>query len=202
MTGSVGTRSMRAMVLASAGQAARARPSSRTRAAARARCCCACSPAASAAPTCTSSTASSRSPKLPLVPGHQIVGEVGWSAAARAGDRVGVPWLGWTCGECRYCRAGRENLCDRARFTGYDLDGGYAELCVADERFCFPIPDGYPDLAGGAAPVRRADRLPVAPARGRRREARALRLRRRRAHRLPGRACAGAARCSPLTRAG
>ena len=85
-------------------------------------------------------------PKLPLVPGHQIVGRVerGGERFA-AGDRVGVPWLGWTCGECRYCRSGRENLCDRARFTGYDLDGGFAELTVADERFAFPIPDGYPD---------------------------------------------------------
>jgi alcohol dehydrogenase, propanol-preferring len=88
-------------------------------------------------------------PKLPLVPGHQIVGTVA-GAGERAerfatGERVGVPWLGWTCGECRYCRGGRENLCDRARFTGYDLDGGYAELAVADERFCFPIPEGYPD---------------------------------------------------------
>jgi propanol-preferring alcohol dehydrogenase len=78
-------------------------------------------------------------PKLPLVPGHQIVGE------AADGRRFGVPWLGWTCGVCRYCTSGRENLCDRARFTGYDVDGGYAELAVADERFCFPIPDGYPD---------------------------------------------------------
>jgi propanol-preferring alcohol dehydrogenase len=88
-------------------------------------------------------------PKLPLVPGHQIVGTVleGGEGAERfaAGQRVGVPWLGWTCGECHYCRSGRENLCDRARFIGYDLDGGYAELAVADERFCFPIPDGYPD---------------------------------------------------------
>src|SRR6266508_4215207 len=67
------------------------------------------------------------------------------------GRRLGVPWLGWTCGECRYCTSGRENLCDRARFTGYDLDGGYAEWCVADERFCFPIPDGFEDLA--AAPL-------------------------------------------------
>jgi alcohol dehydrogenase, propanol-preferring len=88
-------------------------------------------------------------PKLPLVPGHQIVGTVA-GTGERAdrfapGDRVGVPWLGWTCGECRYCVSGRENLCDRARFTGYDLDGGYAELAVADERFCFPIPAGYPD---------------------------------------------------------
>lgn len=88
-------------------------------------------------------------PKLPLVPGHQIVGRV-LSAGAGAerfatGDRVGVPWLGWTCGECRFCRSGRENLCDRARFTGYDRDGGYAERAVADERFCFPIPAGYPD---------------------------------------------------------
>jgi propanol-preferring alcohol dehydrogenase len=85
-------------------------------------------------------------PKLPLVLGHQIAGEV-----VRGGDRfapgarVGVPWLGWTCGECRFCRSGAENLCDRARFTGYDLDGGYAELAVADERYCFPIPDAYPD---------------------------------------------------------
>jgi len=67
------------------------------------------------------------------------------------GDRVGVPWLGWTCGECRYCRAGRENLCDRARFTGYQIDGGYAEYTVADERFCFPVPSGYSDV--DAAPL-------------------------------------------------
>jgi alcohol dehydrogenase, propanol-preferring len=88
-------------------------------------------------------------PKLPLVPGHQIVGTVvgvGEEAQRFAeGDRVGVPWLGWTCGECRYCLAGRENLCDRARFTGYDIDGGYAKLAVAAERFCFPIPEAYPD---------------------------------------------------------
>ena len=85
-------------------------------------------------------------PKLPLVPGHQIVGEVLRSGSRfQAGDRVGVPWLGWTCGECRYCLAERENLCDRARFTGYDLDGGYAELVVADERFCFRVPDAYAD---------------------------------------------------------
>lgn len=88
-------------------------------------------------------------PKLPLVLGHQIVGTVR-AAGERAerfavGDRVGVPWLGWTDGECRYCLSGRENLCDRARFTGYDIDGGYAELVVADERFCFAIPTGYPD---------------------------------------------------------
>jgi propanol-preferring alcohol dehydrogenase len=68
-----------------------------------------------------------------------------------AGDRAGVPWLGWTCGECRYCRAGRENLCERARFTGYDLDGGFAEYAVADARFCFPLPAGYPDVQ--AAPL-------------------------------------------------
>jgi alcohol dehydrogenase, propanol-preferring len=88
-------------------------------------------------------------PKLPLVPGHQIVGTVAGAGEGAErfaiGERVGVPWLGWTCGECRYCRSGRENLCDRAKFTGYDLDGGYAELAVADERFCFPIPEGYPD---------------------------------------------------------
>jgi len=84
-------------------------------------------------------------PRLPLIPGHQIVGE------AADGRRLGVPWLGWTCGRCRYCTSGRENLCDRARFTGYDLDGGYAEWAVADERFCFPIPDGFGDLE--AAPL-------------------------------------------------
>jgi propanol-preferring alcohol dehydrogenase len=88
-------------------------------------------------------------PKLPLVPGHQIVGTVieAGEGAERftAGQRVGVPWLGWTCGECRYCLSARENLCDRARFTGYDIDGGYAELVVADERFCFPIPESYSD---------------------------------------------------------
>jgi propanol-preferring alcohol dehydrogenase len=88
-------------------------------------------------------------PKLPLCLGHQIVGTVvglGEGAERFAiGERVGVPWLGWTCGECRYCLSGRENLCDRARFTGYDVDGGYAELAVADQRFCFPIPGGYSD---------------------------------------------------------
>jgi propanol-preferring alcohol dehydrogenase len=85
-------------------------------------------------------------PKLPLVLGHQIVGEVVAGGTRFAvGERVGVPWLGWTCGECRFCLAGQENLCDRARFTGYDLDGGYAELAVADERYCFPVPAGYPD---------------------------------------------------------
>lgn len=88
-------------------------------------------------------------PKLPLVPGHQIVGTVvglGKGAERFApGDRVGVPWLGWTCGKCRYCRSGRENLCDRARFTGYDRDGGYAELAVADERFCFALPEELSD---------------------------------------------------------
>ena len=91
-------------------------------------------------------------PKLPLVQGHQIVARVleGGERHA-AGDRVGVPWLGWTCGECRFCRSGRENLCDRAVFTGYGRDGGFAQLAVADERFCFPIPEGYPDLQ--AAPL-------------------------------------------------
>ncbi len=94
-------------------------------------------------------------PKLPLVLGHQIVGiveEPGPGAGRHAaGSRVGVPWLGWTCGECAYCRSGRENLCRRARFTGYDVDGGYAEAAVADERFCFAIPASYPDLQ--AAPL-------------------------------------------------
>jgi propanol-preferring alcohol dehydrogenase len=95
------------------------------------------------------------SPKLPLVPGHEIVGVVAAVGADvdrfAVGDRVGVPWLGWTCGACGYCRAGRENLCDRARFTGYDLDGGFAQLAVADQRYCFSIPAGYDDVA--AAPL-------------------------------------------------
>jgi alcohol dehydrogenase, propanol-preferring len=91
-------------------------------------------------------------PKLPLVLGHQIVARVaGGGERFAPGQRVGVPWLGWTDGDCRYCRSGRENLCDRALFTGYNLDGGYAEHLVADERFCFPLPDDYEDLQ--AAPL-------------------------------------------------
>jgi alcohol dehydrogenase, propanol-preferring len=94
-------------------------------------------------------------PRLPLVPGHQIVArvlEAGEGAERfQPGDRVGVPWLGWTDGVCRYCTSGRENLCVRAEFTGYDRDGGYAERAVADERYCFPVPEGYPDLQ--AAPL-------------------------------------------------
>jgi propanol-preferring alcohol dehydrogenase len=94
-------------------------------------------------------------PELPLVLGHQIVGTVAESGAGaerfRPGDRLGVPWLGWACGACRFCRSGRENLCPEARFTGYHRDGGYAELAVADERFAFLLPEGYPDLQ--AAPL-------------------------------------------------
>jgi len=94
-------------------------------------------------------------PKLPLIPGHQIVGAVAsfGSCADRfvTGARVGVPWLGYTDNSCRYCLTGRENLCDDARFTGYQIDGGYAEYAVADHRFCFPIPEGCPDLQ--AAPL-------------------------------------------------
>jgi len=94
-------------------------------------------------------------PKLPLVLGHQIVGEVEEAGPGveglAPGERVGVPWLGWTCGECRYCRSGRENLCPRARFTGYQIDGGYAEFALADARYCLPIPEAYPDLQ--AAPL-------------------------------------------------
>jgi propanol-preferring alcohol dehydrogenase len=83
-------------------------------------------------------------PKLPLVLDHEIVATVlEGGTAFEPGTRVGVPWLGWTCGACRYCRSGNENLCDRARFTGYNLDGGYAQEAVADERFCFPIPESY-----------------------------------------------------------
>jgi propanol-preferring alcohol dehydrogenase len=87
--------------------------------------------------------------KLPIVPGHEIVGTVVETGANvtrfRPGDRVGVPWLGWTCGECDYCRSGRENLCDRPRFTGYQIDGGYAEMALADQRYSFAIPAGYSD---------------------------------------------------------
>ncbi|HEU4648858.1 MAG TPA: zinc-dependent alcohol dehydrogenase family protein [Gemmatimonadales bacterium] len=94
-------------------------------------------------------------PKLPLVLGHEIVGRVverGPGATRFAlGNRVGVPWLGWTDGTCRYCRTGHENLCDHARFTGYQIDGGYAEYTVADERYCFPLPTEYDDVA--AAPL-------------------------------------------------
>jgi propanol-preferring alcohol dehydrogenase len=94
-------------------------------------------------------------PQLPLIPGHEIVGtvvELGASVSRfKIGERVGVPWLGWTCGQCRYCDHGAENLCDLARFTGYTLDGGYAEYTVADQRYCFPIPDFYSDAE--AAPL-------------------------------------------------
>lgn len=94
--------------------------------------------------------------KRPIVPGHEIVGTVvaagpGAAPGVGAGARVGVPWLGWTCGSCEACRAGRENLCAGARFTGYQLDGGFAEYALADARYCFPIPEGYPDLQ--AAPL-------------------------------------------------
>jgi alcohol dehydrogenase, propanol-preferring len=95
------------------------------------------------------------SPSLPIIPGHEIVGTVvsagAQSARFSTGDRVGVPWLGSTCGICRYCKSGRENLCDSARFTGYTLNGGYAEYAVANERFCFPVPPSYDNIS--AAPL-------------------------------------------------
>jgi propanol-preferring alcohol dehydrogenase len=94
-------------------------------------------------------------PKLPLIPGHEVIGTVaavgGGTPAATLGERVGVPWLGWTCGACPYCRSGQENLCDRAEFTGYTRDGGFAEYLVADHRYCFPIPASYSDV--NAAPL-------------------------------------------------
>jgi propanol-preferring alcohol dehydrogenase len=90
-----------------------------------------------------------RDARLPLVPGHQIVGVVervgAGVAGIAAGMRVGIPWLGWTCGVCRFCASGRENLCERARFTGFQIDGGFADLCVADARYCFPLPEGMSD---------------------------------------------------------
>jgi alcohol dehydrogenase, propanol-preferring len=94
-------------------------------------------------------------PKLPLIPGHEIVGTVtrlgNDVSRFKIGERVGVPWLGWTCGACIYCQGGQENLCNQAKFTGYTLDGGYAEYTLADERFCFPIPNSYSDAE--AAPL-------------------------------------------------
>ncbi|MCX6647175.1 MAG: alcohol dehydrogenase catalytic domain-containing protein, partial [bacterium] len=94
-------------------------------------------------------------PKLPLIPGHQIVGsvvEVGENVReAKVGDRVGVPWLGGSCGQCSFCKTGRENLCSQAKYTGYQIEGGFAEYTVANERFVFPIPDRYPDIQ--AAPL-------------------------------------------------
>ena len=94
-------------------------------------------------------------PRLPLVLGHEIVGTVVQTGSGASdfplGQRVGVPWLGWTDGTCRYCQRGQENLCPEAKFTGYTLDGGYAEYTVADQRYCFPLPEGYPDLQ--AAPL-------------------------------------------------
>ncbi len=94
-------------------------------------------------------------PKLPIVPGHEIIGRVVASGegveAFAAGERVGIPWLGWTCGECRYCRSGQENLCPSARFTGYQIDGGFADYTVADARYCFPIHGDYSDAE--AAPL-------------------------------------------------
>ena len=96
-----------------------------------------------------------RNPKLPLVMGHQVVGtvdELGEKVDGHSeGDRIGVPWLGGSCGHCAYCEEDRENLCDEPRFTGYQIDGGFAEYCIADARFCFPIPEGYSDLQ--AAPL-------------------------------------------------
>lgn len=94
-------------------------------------------------------------PKLPLVPGHEIVARVLACGAdvqhLSPGTRIGIPWLGWSCGGCAHCRAGRENLCEQARFTGYQIDGGYADRVVADARFCFALPDAYDDLH--AAPL-------------------------------------------------
>ncbi len=94
-------------------------------------------------------------PKLPLVLGHEIIGRVVERGEGvdhfAIGDRVGIPWLGWSCGECHYCRSNRENLCDRARFTGYTIDGGYADYTVADQGYCFSIPESYSDVQ--AAPL-------------------------------------------------
>ncbi len=121
-------------------------------------------------------------PKLPLILGHQIVGRVeeideemregperpnsrgtGTAATFAIGDRLGIPWLGWTDGDCSYCRCGRENLCDNARFTGYTIDGGYAEFTVADARYCFHLPERYDDVEVAPLLCAGPDRLPLLP---------------------------------------
>ena len=140
-------------------------------------------------------------PKLPLVPGHEIVGTVAKLGERverfKPGDRVGVPWLGLTCGKCPYCISGRENLCDFARFTGYTLDGGYADFMLADERYCFPIPAGYSDaeaaplLCAGLIGYRSLVMAGDGAAAGN------LRLRRCGPHHRPGRPTSRAERCSP-----
>ena len=159
----------------------------RCRAAARGRASCSSGSAraASAAPTCTSSTASSPTRSCRWSPGTRS------SARPRTAAGSACPGSAGPAATCRYCTSGRENLCDRARFTGYDLDGGYAEWAVADERFCFPIPEGYGDLE--AAPLLCAGLIGYRALRlaGDARAARPLRLRRRRAHRRPGRALGG-----------
>ena len=122
----------------------------RSRSRAKDNCSCASAPARFAALTFTSSMANCRIRNCRLILGHQIVGqveEIGEENSNFAiGDRVGIPWLGWTDGDCAYCRSGRENLCDNARFTGYTIDGGYAEFTVADARYCFHLPDRYDDV--------------------------------------------------------
>jgi hypothetical protein len=135
--------------------------------------------------------------KLPLVLGHEIVGDVIACGAAvtrfSPGDRVGVPWLGATCGICNYCTSGRENLCDDARFTGYHLDGGYAECALADERYCFALPAAYSPAEAAPVAVRRFDRLSRAHDGGRRAHDRHLWVRRCRPHRGAGCALPGTA---------
>src|ERR1700751_254130 len=147
-------------------------------------------------------------PKLPIVPGHEIVGRVAAMGAGVAGlaigERVGVPWLGSTCGVCPFCRSGRENLCDRPLFTGYTRDGGDATRALADARYCFPLPERRGGARSCAVLMRRPDRLAQLP-HGRRRRgdrrrgdgptgARPLRVRRRRPYSGPDRGGAGAAR--------
>ena len=145
-------------------------------------------------------------PKLPLIPGHEIVGSVAALGTDvdrfAVGDRVGVPWLGWTCGVCAFCRSGRENLCARARFTGYQIDGGYGEFAVADAALLLRHAGRLQRHRGSAAAVRRTDRLPRAAHGGRGASARPLRLRRRGAHHRAGRTLAGPRRvCASPARA-
>ena len=152
-------------------------------------------PAAFAEPTCTWSTANCPIPSFRSCPAMKSSAASTSSAqalTARApGMRVGIPWLGRTCGHCRYCREGRENLCDQPLFTGYTRDGGYATHVVADARYVFPLPEGGDDVAAAPLAVRGLDRLALAAACRRRQENRALWLRRRRAYHHASGALAG-----------
>ena len=146
-------------------------------------------PVPCAEPICTSSTENCRNLLCRSVPGHEIVGRVtalGHCVTGfRLGDRVGVPWLGWTCGQCEFCTSGRENLCPRARFTGYQIDGGFAAVVYADARYAFHLPEQFGD-AEAAPLVRRFDRMARAEGHGNGPAPRLVRFRGRGAYRSSG----------------